>query len=168
MSHKHIYLEYSISFAFQVFYAADMCLQADKTLCTVLYLIKGQKVDMGKGVVMMPLDITFHNEPMPAGHFRVTLSSVKSGHEDLPPLVRLGGEDNETPPRLGNYKGWVLLWLKNLLHLEPAESTPITTHQQAGRNTTKMYSSIGLPMPGAAGIGLPARSVLISSSVVVA
>ena len=42
----NIYLEYSIFVAFQMFYAADMCLQADKTPCTVLYLIKGQKVDV--------------------------------------------------------------------------------------------------------------------------
>ena len=49
MSHEHIYLEYSISVGFRMFYVAVMCLQADETPCTVLYLIKGQKVDVGKG-----------------------------------------------------------------------------------------------------------------------
>ena len=44
-----------------MFYAADMCLQADETPCTVLYLIKGQKVDVGKGVITNSLDLTFHN-----------------------------------------------------------------------------------------------------------
>ena len=91
-----------------MFYTADMCLQVDETLCTVLYLIKGQKVDVGKGLIMKPLDLTFHNQPMPAGHFRVTLSSVTSGHEDLPRPLRLGGEDDETPPRIGSCKGWKL------------------------------------------------------------
>ena len=46
------------------------------------------------------------------------------------------GEDDETPPRLGSCKGWVLLWPKNLIRLEPAESTQITTHQQACAETT--------------------------------
>ena len=64
-----------------------MCLQAKETPCTILYLIKGQKVDVGKGMIMDPLQPTFHNQPIPAGHFRVSLSSVKSGHEDLPPPV---------------------------------------------------------------------------------
>jgi hypothetical protein len=43
-----------------MFYAADMSLQADETLCTVLYLIKGQKVDMGKAVITKPLELRFH------------------------------------------------------------------------------------------------------------
>ena len=64
-----------------------MCLQAKETPCTILYLIKGQKVDVGKGVIMEPSQRTFHNQPIPAGHFRVRLTSVKSGHEDLPPPI---------------------------------------------------------------------------------
>ena len=56
-----------------------MCLQAKETPCTILYLIKGQKVDVGKGMIMNPLKPTVHNQPVPAGHFRVSLSSVKSG-----------------------------------------------------------------------------------------
>src|SRR4051812_37115065 len=39
--HTNIYLQYSVFVAFQMFYTADMCLQADKTPCTVLFLIKG-------------------------------------------------------------------------------------------------------------------------------
>ena len=46
----NIYLEYSIFIAFQKFYAADMPLQAEKTQCTILYMIKGQKVDVEGGV----------------------------------------------------------------------------------------------------------------------
>ena len=145
MSHEHIYLEYSIYVAFRMFYAADMCLQADETPCTVLYLIKGQKVDVGKGVIMNSLQPMFQNQPIPAGHFRVNLSSVKLGHEDLPPLVQHVGEDDETPPWIGSCKGWVLLWPKNLICLEPAESTPITTHQQACMDT--ITPPMQLPAP---------------------
>ena len=102
----NIYLEYSIFVVFRMFYAADMCWQADETPCTVLYLIKGQKVDVGKGVITKPLELTFHDQPMPGGHFRVNLSSVKSGHEDLPPTVRHVGEDDEALPRIGSCMGW--------------------------------------------------------------
>ena len=146
MSREHIYLEYSISVAFRMFYATDMCLRADETPCTILYLIKGQKVDVGKGVITKPLDLTFHNQPMPAAHFRVTLSSVTSGHEDLPPPVQHGGEDNETPLRIGICKGWVLLWPKNLLRLEPVKSTPITTDRQACMETTTPPTELPTPV----------------------
>ena len=105
-----------------------MCLQAKETPCTILYLIKGQKVDVGKGMILNPLKPMFHNQPIPAGHFRVSLSSVNSGHEALPPPIQHVGEDDEIPPWIGSCKGWVLLWLENLIRLEPAESTPITTH----------------------------------------
>ena len=40
-----------------MFYATNMCLQAEETPCTILYLIKGQKVDVGKGVIRKPLDL---------------------------------------------------------------------------------------------------------------
>ena len=129
-----------------------MCLQAKETPCTILYLIKGQKVDVGKGMIMDPLQPMFHNQPIPAGHFRVSLSSVKSGHEDLPPPVQYVGADDETPPRIGSCKGWVLLWPKNLIRLEPAESTPITTHQQACAETTTPPTQLpALVVPGESG-----------------
>ena len=129
-----------------------MCLQAKETPCTILYLIKGQKVDVGKGMIMDPSQRTFHNQPIPAGHFRVSLTSVKSGHEDLPPPVQHVGADDETPPRIGSCKGWVLLWPKNLIRLEPAESTPITTHQQACAETTTPPTQLPAPVvPGESG-----------------
>ena len=81
-----------------------MCLQGEETPCTILYLIKGQKVDVGKVMIMDPSQRTFHNQPIPTGHFRVSLSSVKSGHEALPPPVQHVGADEETPPRIGSCK----------------------------------------------------------------
>ena len=87
---------------------------------------------MGKGVIMNPLQATFHNQPIPARHFRVNLSSVKSGHEDLPPPIQHVGEDGETPPRIG--------------------STPITTHQQACAETTTPHTQLPAPVvPGESG-----------------
>ena len=59
-----------------------MCLQVEETPCTILYLIKGQKVDVGKGVSRILLELTFNALTMFGGHIRVILSSVKTGHED--------------------------------------------------------------------------------------
>ena len=99
-----------------MFYATDMCLQAEETPCTILYLIKGQKVDVGKGMIMDPSQPTFHNQPIPAGHFRVSLSSVKSGQKALPPPARHVGEDDEThhgleAARVGCYYGRRILFV---------------------------------------------------------
>ena len=104
---------------------------------------------MGKGMIMDPSQPTFHNQPIPAGHFRVNLSSVKSGHE--PPPVQHVGEDDETPPRIGGCKGWVLLWPKNLTRLEPAESTPITTQQACAETTTPPMQLPAPVVPGESG-----------------
>ena len=100
----------------------------------------------GKGDDNGPLATHVPQPADPCGHFRVSLSSVKSGHEDLPPPVQHVGADDETPPRIGSCKGWVLLWPKNLIRLEPAESTPITTHQQACAETTTPPTQLPAPV----------------------
>ena len=74
-----------------------MYLQAEETPCTILYLIKGQKVDVGKGMIMNPMQPTFHNQPIPAGHFKVSLSSVKSGQH----LLQYSMWERTTRPRRG-------------------------------------------------------------------
>ena len=120
----------------------------------VHHTLLDQRPEGGRGtwMIMNPLQPTFHNQPIPAGHFRVSLTSVKSGHEDLPPPVQQVGADDETPPRIGSCKGWVLLWPKNLIRLEPAESIPITTHQQACAETTTPPTQLPAPVvPGESG-----------------
>ena len=106
-------------------HVADFSLQADKTSCTILYTIGDQKVDLGKATIMEPKEPLFHSRPIPSNVFKVSVASVKSGHENLPPPVLLGDEDG-TPWRLGDFSnaGWLLLWPKSLLRLEAAGSTP--------------------------------------------
>ena len=84
----------------------------------------------------------------PPDVFKVSVASVKPGHENLPPLI-LVGDDDETPRRLGDHcKGWVLLWPKSLLRLEAAGSTPTSTQPQQGMNIntppTQLASGVGL------------------------
>ena len=70
----------------------------------------------------------------PPDVFKVSVVSVKPGHENLAPLV-LVGDDDETSRRLGDCcNGWVLLWPKSLLRLEAAGTTPTRTQPQQGMN----------------------------------
>ena len=115
-------------------HVADFSLQADETPCTILYTIGDQKVDVGKATIMEPKEPLFHSRPIPPNVFKVSVASVKPGHENLPPLI-LVGDDDETPRRLGDCcNGWVLLWPKSLLRLEAAGSTPTSTQPQQGMN----------------------------------
>ena len=82
-------------------HVADMSLQADVTPCTILYNIGDQKVDVGKATIMKPKEPLFHGRPIPPDIFKVSVASVKSGHENLPHLI-LVEDDDETPRRLGD------------------------------------------------------------------
>ena len=89
----------------------------------------------------------FHSQPIPPEVFKVSVASVKPGHENLAPPV-LGGDDDETPRWLGDCKRWVLLWPKSLLRLEAAGSTPTSMQPQQGMNIntppTQLASGVGL------------------------
>ncbi|KAI4977776.1 hypothetical protein ZWY2020_014330 [Hordeum vulgare] len=52
---------------------------ADETLCTLLYDVNGQKVDMGKKTIMKLKDRILHNRQMPHGVFKVCVASLKAG-----------------------------------------------------------------------------------------
>ena len=76
-------------------HVADFSLQADETPCTILYTIGDQKVDVGKATIMEPKEPLFHSRPIPPDVFKVSMASVKPGHENLAPLV-IVGDDDET------------------------------------------------------------------------
>ena len=78
-------------------HVADFSLQADETPCNILYTIGDQKVDVGKAMIMEPKEPLFHSRPIPPNVFKVSVASVKPGHEA--PLV-LVGDDDETPGSL--------------------------------------------------------------------
>jgi hypothetical protein len=105
-------------------HVTDMSLQDNVTPCTIQYTINGQKVDVGKATIVKSKEELFYSRPIPPD------VGVKPGHENLAPLVALGGDDDETPRRLGDCKSWVLLWPKSLLRLEAAGSTPTATQPQ--------------------------------------
>ena len=127
-------------------HVADFSLQANEAPCTILYTIGDQKVDVGKATIMESKEPLFHSRPIPPDVFKVSVASVKRGHENLPPVV-LVGDDDETPWRLGDCcDGWVLLWPKSLLCLEAAGSAPMTTQPQQGINTNTPPTQLASPV----------------------
>src|SRR3954471_9006265 len=101
-------------------------------------MINVQTVDVGKATIINPTDRTIHTMQMPNTTFKVSVASIKPGHEDLAPPIQLGGEEDETYKRLADCKGYFILWPKALLHVESAAmmTTPRTTHPEEGMNTT--------------------------------
>ena len=79
-------------------HVADFSLQADETPCTILYTIGEQKVDVGKATIMELKKPLFHSRPISPNVFKVSVASVKPGHENLATPV-LGGMT--TRPRGG-------------------------------------------------------------------
>ena len=71
-------------------HVADFSLQADETPCTILYTSGDHKVDMGKATIKKPKEPLFHSRSIPPNVFKVSVASVKPGHENLAPPV-LGG-----------------------------------------------------------------------------
>ena len=71
-------------------HVTDMYLQADVAPCTILYTTSDMKVDVGKATIMKPKEPLFHSRPIPPDVFKVSVVSVKPGHENLAPPV-LGG-----------------------------------------------------------------------------
>ena len=135
-------------------HVADFSLQADETPCTILYTISDQKVDVGKATIMEPKEPLFHSRTIPPEVFKVSVASVKPGHENLAPLV-LVRDDDETPRQLGDCcNGWVLLWPKSLLRLKASESTPTTTHPPHGMNISTLSTKLASPVVlGDSGLG---------------
>src|SRR3954469_6679312 len=136
--HTNISIIYAFFVAFWMSDAVDMFSQAERTPCTLLYMINGQTVDVGKATIINPTDRTIHTMQMPNTTLKVSVASVKPGHEDLAPPVPLGGQEDEPLKRLADCKGYFILWPKGLLRVESAAvmTTPTTTHPQEGMNTT--------------------------------
>ena len=134
-------------------HVADFSLQAYEIPCTILYTIGDQKVDVGKATIMEPKEPLFHSRPIPPNVFKVSVASVKPGHDNLVPSV-LGGDEDETPWRLGDCKTWVLLWPKSLLRPEAAGSTPTTTQPPQGMNISTPPTQLAPPVVlGDSGLG---------------
>ena len=98
-------------------------------------MINDQKVDVGTATIQKPKERLFQGQLIPVGTFRVSLASVKAGHEDLAPPVWLGGEDDETPDLAWTMQGLDAVVAGESSSWEATESTPMTTPQQ-GMNTT--------------------------------
>ena len=96
----------------------------------------------------------------PPNVFKVSVASVKPGHENLPHLI-LVGDDDKTPRRLGDCcNGWVLLWPKSLLRLEAAGSAPTSTQLGMNINTSPTHVASAVVLGDSGGAEEKAKLVV--------
>ena len=95
----------------------DVFSQADKVPCIMIASLQedGTFEAVAKGYIEQPTSTTFHFQPMDPNCFKVSIACALPGHKDgslpFPP-------DEEPTMRIGQSKGWHLLWLKSHLCLE--------------------------------------------------
>ena len=63
--------------------------------CTLLHFMGGELIDVAKGRIVQPGNRVFHGNPMPPNLFRVQLVRVLPGCDELLPLIRPAGADED-------------------------------------------------------------------------
>ena len=63
--------------------------------CTLLHFVDGELIDVAKARIVQPGSRVFHGNPMPPTVYRVEVVWVLPGCDDLLPLFRLAGADED-------------------------------------------------------------------------
>lgn len=90
----------------------------------------GGFMDVAKGRVLQPRNRVFHTRPMPEEMYKVTLDRVLPNCGELDPPVQ--PSDADSHQNIGQCLGWLLLWPKALIRLDPP--ILITTSQPTPDN----------------------------------
>ena len=81
--------------------------------CTLLHFVGGKLIDVAKGKIVQPGNPVFHGNPMPPTVYRVQLVRVLPGCDDLLPLFRPAGADEDDVMTLNACVSWPLLCPKS-------------------------------------------------------
>ena len=95
--------------------------------CTLLHFMNNELVDVAKGKIVQPGNPVFHGTRMPPTLYRVQLVQVLPGCDELLPLIRPVGADEDDVMTLSACLSWPLLWPKSQIHLGAGDTTPKTT-----------------------------------------
>ena len=93
--------------------------------CTLLHFVGGELIDVAKGRIIQPGNSVFHGNPMPPTVYRVELVRVLPGCDELLPLIRPAGADEDDVMTLSAFLSWPLLWLKRQIWLGDGGHHPI-------------------------------------------
>ena len=99
--------------------------QANEVGCTFLLDVNNELKDVAKGSIVQQLHRMFHTVPMPPGMFRVSVTWVLAGYEDLDPPHQPPGADSEL--KLGQCLNWPVKWPKALIRLDPVVRSQTVT-----------------------------------------
>ena len=77
--------------------------------CTLPHFMNGELVDVAKGNIIQLGNPVFHGKPMPPTVYRVQLVRVLPGCNELLPLIRTTGADEDDLMTLSACISWPLL-----------------------------------------------------------
>ena len=95
--------------------------------CTLLHFVNNELVDVAKGKIVQPGNPLFHGTQMPPNLFRVQLVRVLLGCDELLPLIRPVGADDDDVMTLCACRSWPLLSPRSQIRLGAGDTTPKTT-----------------------------------------
>ena len=87
--------------------------------------MNGELKDVARANIIQLKCLVFHNRPMPAGVYRVSLARVLPGCDNVDPPIQPEGADSQMV--LGECIPWPMLWPKSQIRLGAGGSTPQTT-----------------------------------------
>ena len=94
--------------------------------------MNNELVDVAKGKIVQPGNPLFHGTQMPPNLFRVQLVQVLPGCDEVLPLIRPIGADDDDVMNLSACLSWPLLWPKSQIRLGAADTTKDNTASRAG------------------------------------
>src|SRR5664279_1732990 len=119
----------------------DVFSQADSTPCILLCTMHNdQYLQVAKGHIEQPLVRTIHGKPIPPELIRITVSRVIPRNEEGPVPYP---PDEYPTMKIGESKGWHLLWPKTHIRLD-LKTTPQTTPDM---QTAQIHPQTSPPLP---------------------
>jgi hypothetical protein len=90
--------------------------QENKVGCTLLLILNGELHEVAKENIIQPLECNFHDQPMPANAYRISIVQVLPGYEEVHPPMQPPGAESEVD--LGGSLGYMMLWPKDMIRLD--------------------------------------------------
>ena len=92
--------------------------------CTLLHFMDGELIDVAKARIVQPGSRVFHGNQMPPTIYRVQLVRVLPAFNDMLPLYRPHGADEDDVMTLTACIIWPMLWPKSQIRLGAGDTTP--------------------------------------------
>ena len=117
----------------------------EDTPCSLLAYVNGELIKVAIGSIICPKDTIMHGVQMPQGVFKVKLSVVLPGYEDIPlPIQPLGVDSQLT---LGQCLCWPMQWPKTQIRLGNIQIPTSSQQMNNGNMCLRGPSPLGQSQP---------------------